>query len=278
MKNTFLANLALGFSFLFLGTACNQSHISTTSVGQPQAGLESLMNGVDADMTSFEARAVVQILDRRRGTSCTGTMIDQNIILTAAHCAMSPAQDLKIFFEVLNGIPRTVRQVNAVIVNDKYNRAEANGKFQFSQERGDIALLHFEGHAPAGYLPVSIPQRTDQWLTAQDFLALGFGLTGIKKDVPGRLRNKNLKAKMILANQSEFTVDQRASGGVCPGDSGGPAMVTRLGKLMVIGVASAIAFPRSATENDELCQFDAVYTNVAFYRDWIDQKIQLLNK
>ncbi len=276
MKNTFVSSLALGLSFLFVGTACNQNHVSATSIGAPGARTESIMNGLDADITSFEARAVVQIIDRRRGSTCTGTLIGQNVVLTAAHCAMISAQDTKIFFEVINGVPKYVRQVNAVIVNEKYNRAEADGNIQLSKERADIALLRFDGDLPAGYLPVSLPQRTDQWVSGQDFLAMGFGRTGIKQSAPGQLRDKNLRARMILANQNEFMVDQRASGGVCPGDSGGPAMVSRLGKLMVIGVASAITYPEGTNENDELCQFDALYTNVAFYREWLDQKIQSL--
>lgn len=262
--------ITLLFSALLL--ACQKSglqHIENTQS-------DSILNGKAADMASFQARAVVLIYDYANSYLCTGTLIDQNIVLTAAHCALGDKTNYKILFEVQNSRANYERKVTAIVTHEKYNRKELDGTFDMTQERADIALIKFSGNLPPGYAPVLLPQKFDSLPIGQEFMAFGFGRTGYNSSSANELMSKNLRINLNQAKKNEFMVDQRSSGGICPGDSGGPAMIERNQNLYVIGVASAIIYPEKTARNVDLCQFDSIYTSVAFYRDWLDQKISIL--
>ena len=64
---------------------------ATSSTIKGSAGCLRITNALPANATNFPALALVESLQEGRVTSCTGTFVGTNALLTAAHC-LDPTQ------------------------------------------------------------------------------------------------------------------------------------------------------------------------------------------
>jgi secreted trypsin-like serine protease len=112
------------------------------------------------------------------------------------------------------------------------------------------------------------------------FIAAGYGRDDgrlakqdLASDGSGILRFVKKQVEEAGADPTHFTVSQRSGQGVCPGDSGGPALVKTATGWIQIGVASALSIPADEPavghEDFDYCAQGAVYMDLRRYRTWI---------
>jgi secreted trypsin-like serine protease len=210
------------------------------------------------------AQHVVGLFAARFG-SCTGTLIDRNIVLTAAHCIpANPRSMFVIFSTSLQGAsPANVRPVVAALVSPLWGKSRGGQK-----NTGDIAILKFQGEAPKGYVPASVLRNNYHLVPSAFTLLAGYGLDdGTVQTGSGVLRETFTVLTNPRFSETEAVLDQTIGRGTCSGDSGGPAFLLLNGAYHVWGVTS---------RGDEKCKKSGIYTVVVPYLGWIGNAIRQL--
>lgn len=209
---------------------------------------------------------------------CTGTFISENLILTAGHCIAKDKDGMSVSFRPKD-FASTQNIVDIEIV-DAF-------KLDFSPlnvVRNDMGVIRFKGGLPPEATIALLPtEKNLKEAKALTFSAVGYGRnTGVKSDDPmaptgeGILRTKKLISEPISAQSDIFKIDQfKNKGGVCFGDSGGPAFIkdSKTNKNIVVGVASAVLTDRKGTgidENDD-CQNESMYLNMYYYSKYFNE-------
>jgi len=231
-------------------------------------GVEHIVNGQSlgskaASKNEPLARSVVALVAIHQDSEalCTGTILSDDIILTAAHCVENnPEKMAVIFSQNLKPAPATtglnpdvLRRVDRFAENPGWGKQSANG-------RGDLALVHFAGGLPAGFSPVRLATPGIELELNTGVRMLGYGVTdGIKNKGAGVLRETETTVMSSLS-PTEIVTDGRKSS-VCFGDSGGPAFSMQNGLWVQWGVASSVM-------NQE-CNQASIHTEVMSYLSWI---------
>lgn len=256
---------------------------------------EQIVGGSDLDYTHSTASSVVFIsTENNQGHNeiCTGTFISSNLILTAAHCIAKDKDGMSVSFR-----PKDFKKTQNIIdieISEVY-------RLDFSPlgvERNDLGIIQFKGGVPKGATIALLPKDNEHPSNFLIFSAVGYGRnTGTVSQDPmaptgeGLLRTKELVSEFVTNLMDNFKIDQfKNNGGVCFGDSGGPAFikdpVTK--QNIVVGVASAILTQRKAAyidANDD-CQNESMYLNMYFYSSHLktylklamEEKLALKNK
>lgn len=188
---------------------------------------------------------------------CSGTMITNNVFLTASHCTIFYTQDLapegyvayvsldqSIPFGALTSNKTTLLAVAHVVTNPNYNQSQSDS--------GDIGALILERNIN-GVTPAVLPScgLLDQ-LAAQNglkkalFTNAGYGLQNrvVGGGVPF-FQDLNPIPRMFSfssfnsLNGGYLRLSQNAStgnGGTCFGDSGGPNFMTLNGQQLIVSI------------------------------------------
>ncbi len=278
----------------FNSSGSNQSGNSNLH-NQFELSNESGIFGGTLSTDKFQKQNGIVQLELDMGLSgkatCTGTLIEKNIVLTAAHCVADPSIiQIKAIFglsDKRNNKNIIVPAVKAV-AHPNFNPEVATDQTGWS----DIALLKLKTNAPATVSVVKLPSVVKLNLVkpGTQLILSGYGITNavvrmqtinsqgqtIIVDLPskgsGTLRQvSNIQVINLNANLSEIILDQTQSKGACHGDSGGPAFLANPdGTLTQVGLTSR--------GTDELgnCNKNAIYTNVAFHSNWIQTNVEQL--
>ena len=287
LKSMLLASL-LGF------TACSKMHTTADeTINAPSNEETQGIIGGDAVATSEDiAKTTVQIFTfqtyrdqtGRLGISgvsgCTGSLLANDIVLTAAHCTTENPYYIILYFST--DAPKSMQELIASVGTNPLIRRVVGGKVAGAWSKltedqkadwGDIALLKFEGGLPEGYelaklLPNNVALKANQTVTLA-----GFGMTdGVKKSSSDRLLKVDIPILNPTFSKSEMVVDSGKKG-PCHGDSGGPAYVMVKGKRYVAGTTSRA---ESQTDPMGLCIGDTVYTKTQAYNPWIKSMMTVL--
>lgn len=216
---------------------------------------------------------------------CTGSLISDQLVMTAAHCVPEAlGKYYVIFSQEWKSIKKeNIRPITQGIVHPIFKSTQENLKkspgygiptnpLPILKNIGDLAILKFSGSLPVGYKPVNFLTQPLLLKNNASILLAGYGVNqSITKQGLGTLR----KVETIIFNSAysttEILTDEKHNRGSCNGDSGGPAFINIKGVYYFWGVASL------GTNNT--CNEYGVYTNVLTYLKWIQESAKiLLNK
>lgn len=225
---------------------------------------------------------------------CTGTLVDKNKVLTAAHCTSRSNAD-RTLIAFSNNIEcaakakkRTVRTVTAQEIHPSYTYYSTGGHVE--NATNDLALLKFSGSLPEGYKVRPLPSKSYDTAKATELLMSGYGKTSESAEDSGTLRytsaaasrlSKSFTMKSTGANYSidKTLVVQQPNNGVCSGDSGGPLYAKDAnGILTLIGVTSMVADNNALKKEDvRACHGISLFVDVRAQLDWIEKSMSKLN-
>jgi secreted trypsin-like serine protease len=209
------------------------------------------------------ARHVVLIVGSR-GTSCSGTALARDLVLTAAHCAM-PGTTYKLV-QFGDAHQPTLKDIASVVQHPQFDLKTMAAH----RATADVALLKLAEPLPPSFAPAAL--GSDSAVAAGDpFIVAGYGVT-VRGDgrSGGTLRAATLVAtgkpgSLQLRLVDPATKGERAGLGACTGDSGAPAFAETSGRLSLVGIVSWSTGP----SNTAGCGGLTGITPLARYRDWI---------
>ncbi|MEI6573826.1 MAG: trypsin-like serine protease [Alphaproteobacteria bacterium] len=203
-------------------------------------------------------RHVVMVLDNR-GNVCSGVVLTQNVILTAAHCIAS-ASAWRVHWRAADNTP--------ILVEPKYVRVhpEYDSKAIKKRVRSvDLAVVVLNDPLPNQFTPIGLA-ITDTLPAGETVIVGGYGLSEEKKP---KALGKFLSAALSVVEPygpSRFVLwlqDTSSTGaGGCHGDSGGPMFAQ--GTVIAI-----IAWTTGPGKSD--CGEYTQGTLIAPHREWIEK-------
>ncbi|MEY4615135.1 MAG: hypothetical protein RJB66_95 [Pseudomonadota bacterium] len=221
----------------------------------------NIINGHEVKPTDEFAATIVGIYNLENNSLCTGSLIAESYVLTAAHCVAKEPKNLRVFFGNSLDTITAVNKVIGAVIPTTWGQ-----KFLEPSDWGDIAVLKISGQLPQGYRPTSLLTE-DNLQTGQVTILAGYGLAdAIKKEGSGLLRKTSVSIADPKHGKTEVSLDQRNGSGACHGDSGGPAYVLTTAGHALWGVTS-----RGLNDPNDDCGQFAVYTNAIAYKEWINQ-------
>ena len=275
-----------GFLCLFLIlilSSCNSDLVPVEGIGPVGTASYPIINGTPVTASDYDYVVGLHRVTKKYGGGvyvlpfCTGTLITPSVVLTAAHCLdksedFAPVEPLKaselnVYFgnspgstgedgsyDVSNG----AESVEEVLIHSDYD------KFNLTN---DIGLIRLRGTAPV--LPTAALSEPDGF-TPVDVGSLTLTLVGFGEDENGDYGVK-LTADVTLSGVSETLIEHdHAPEGICFGDSGGPALVSRDSGVYVGGVASYVTYP--------YCASSGAHTRVDAYSEWINDFVNFTSE
>ncbi len=203
---------------------------------------------------------------------CTGSIIDVDLVVTAAHCVYgNKASKLLVVFS------RSMDSATAASVHHIYGFKTAPGYSSdgTGKDQHDIALIRFKGAIPSGYAMADLLPSDESLTKGETVLLAGYGVSDDdQRNGAGTLRQVEVTVSDPNFGATEVTLDQSHGRGACHGDSGGPAFVESNGSLLLWGVTNR-SYPDDAGDT---CKIGVVYTRIGAYSSFISTSATALRK
>lgn len=241
--------------------ACAPGHQQSELADNAQTGA-GIIGGSVMQANNPLSKNIVAVYDTVKKGLCTGSLLGNNLVLTAAHCIGDQPQQMVVAFGLDLEKKPVGRKVDAAVVFPGYAQRKDAEK-----DTGDIALIHFQGTLPEGYAAATLLSDARALRNGANVLLAGYGITnGVTKVGSGVLRSVVVKIADARFAQSEILMDQTQGRGACHGDSGGPAYAAIGSQSFLFGITS-----RGIRDPQDRCDQYAAYTNALYFKSWIDQ-------
>lgn len=231
----------------------------------PEIDGNGIVHGKSLTSKSDVAKSIVAIvLETADGSAlCTGTILDESTVLTAAHCVDETPNKISVVFatNIKAAKKDNVRSVDSIAQNPKWKKSHAGA--------GDLAVIHFAGGLPQGYQPVTLAKKTFKPTAGEEVIMAGYGVSDGKKESGEGVLRETKTTILGTMNKDQIATDGHTSS-VCFGDSGGPAFAEVKGELVQWGVAHSVL-------NKE-CNESSMHTSLMVYEAWIKLEMKRLSK
>ncbi len=259
-KNQPVLKITIGFFVLAtLGCAAN----TASTKRNPNSAIVNGRAVLKSDVAGQSVAALIAQTESGQAL-CTGSIVSEDTILTAAHCVDHDPQQLTVVFG-LNLYPDTAsetRDVTGFTQNPRWLKSTARG-------RGDLALVHFKGGLPEGYQPVELAGKNLELSPGTEVTMLGYGVTEGTAHLGSGVLRMTTTTVLEQVSPTELLTDGRESS-VCFGDSGGPAFSLIDDHWVQWGVASSVL--------NKSCDRASVHTSVVSYVRWISAAAKKLRE
>lgn len=226
------------------------------------------------------AKSTVLLIGKiaRASFTCSGVLIERDVILTAGHCMGAPGwAQLEAHFK------KDKNKSGPVISIVKQLRPWTKQPSERAFDQDDIAVLKLKTPAPANYQTATILDDPSLIKNGMTLIQAGYGRNVVRdsfigKSGTGILRQKKQTVLNSQFGQKEFLMSI-VGGGTCSGDSGGPAYLEMNGKLFLAGIASRMTTNNRVVENGKeqyYCTKDMIFTFVPTQLNWIKTNIDAM--
>lgn len=265
--NRFGGILVGSLSLALIACAPSKNPSAQSSLASQES--DSIINGQPIEVGSELLQSVVAIYDAATGQLCTGSLLPNNIILTAAHCIGPIPEAMYIVFGTELNSQAQIRRAHSIKVSE-YWETRRNSML----DTGDIALIHFKGSVPQGYKPATLLPSQKILRPGTQTVLVGFGYNdGVNKSGAGQVRHTTVKIADPNYSMTEVKLDQTQGTGACHGDSGGPAYVKIGSRYYLWGITS-----RGVDDANDDCSKYSAFTNALAYRAWISRNASKLSE
>lgn len=246
--------------------------------GQIPAPAAAVING----MTTRDpdgARSFVVRIESTEGEICSGTLIAQDLVLSAAHCVMRPAGYTVV------GVDRGFRQHRTAVIATTMHPDFVPGTTPEEQPGVDLALLKLERPLGPDFVPLDT-RSAGAISTGEPVDIAGFGVVAENRRGSARiLRLAHLVSigSLQVANRVTVVTDRRrmaetSGAGACLGDSGGPILSGGPGAYRILGVVSWSSGALQQGTRRTACGGFTAVTPVAEHAGWISARAAELSQ
>ncbi len=249
--------MALGFLVSALAACAPQVQQSTHTT---DAQGDGIIGGKDISSSDPLIKGIVAVYNASEGALCTGSLLQNNVVLTAAHCIGEKPSDLFVLFDTVLSGSSLRRPVDQTEVSAEWATNQDN-----DTNTGDIAVLHFTGTLPAGYAAATLLTDISVLKAGATVTLAGYGISnGVTSEGAGTLRETDVTIADAAFSKTEIKLDQTHGQGACHGDSGGPAYIQVNGQYFLWGITS-----RGVDDPNNDCSRYSAYTDAVAYADWL---------
>jgi secreted trypsin-like serine protease len=202
---------------------------------------------------------------------CTASLVANDLAITAAHCIVddpsAPKSVYTLIFstDIKNAQPANLRQIDKVEIPSSWKPGD-----QPNKDTSDVALVHFTGGLPTGYVFSDLLPFDETFTKGQSVELAGYGISSATAQTgAGVLRKTSVTVLDPQYSSSEISFDQSKGGGACHGDSGGPAYLVIENHPYLFGITS---------RGGGNCDQDVIYTKIAAYQDWFNSAVTAIRR
>ncbi|MGE5085997.1 MAG: S1 family peptidase [Bacillota bacterium] len=224
---------------LLLLAACSNSQLGELS--DSVRDKSSIVGGKNVEGGSFVASSTVALIaETEEGgvtSICSGVLISNDLVLTAAHCVTGDAV-LYVSFGV--SLPTSIQDdqvvaLDSVVTNDHFKILAPKGREEMATTLNDLAVLKLADPVPVGFSPARLLSPKVRLAMGYKAVAAGFGIaeesTKESKDIM-----QYAEVTMTQRTHQFIVADQTNGRGACKGDSGGPAFFESPRGPVLVGV------------------------------------------